>query len=209
MGWRHRAPGQANTPTLSLNVNLTSCLNRMANTKYLTAPIQTTQMPPGIPYIVANEAAERFSYYGMRSILLVFMTQYLLGPGGVLAPMGDTEATSKYHLFLSLVYLFPLLVAPISDIWLGNYRTILVLSFWMGRKKFVRIPPGGMGFVREALSGEGLAAMLKLGALYLFTAVFWCLYDQSSSVWVLQAKHMDLNVFGFEILPGQTHTINP
>src|SRR5678815_2223520 len=49
----------------------------MAKTGYLTAPPKTTGMPPGVPYIVGNEAAERFSYYGMNSILVVFMTRYL------------------------------------------------------------------------------------------------------------------------------------
>ena len=34
-------------------------------------------MPPGIPFIVGNEAAERFSFYGMKTILAVFMTKYL------------------------------------------------------------------------------------------------------------------------------------
>jgi POT family proton-dependent oligopeptide transporter len=36
----------------------------MAESKYLTAPLKTDKMPPGVPYIVGNEAAERFSYYG-------------------------------------------------------------------------------------------------------------------------------------------------
>ena len=45
---------------------------------YLAAPVPRTNMPGGIPYIIANEAAERFSFYGMRAILVVFMTQYLL-----------------------------------------------------------------------------------------------------------------------------------
>ena len=43
-------------------------------------------MPAGIPYIVGNEAAERFSFYGMRAILVVFMTQYLRDRSGALAP---------------------------------------------------------------------------------------------------------------------------
>ena len=47
----------------------------MAAPAYLTAPIKTDQMPPGIPYIVGNEAAERFNFYGMRAILVVFMTK--------------------------------------------------------------------------------------------------------------------------------------
>ena len=46
-------------------------------------------MPPGIPYIIGNEAAERFSFYGMRSILTVFMTTYLMSAGGKLAVMSD------------------------------------------------------------------------------------------------------------------------
>jgi POT family proton-dependent oligopeptide transporter len=40
-----------------------------AKAQYRTAPAPTTGMPPGIPYIVGNEAAERYSYYGMRAIL--------------------------------------------------------------------------------------------------------------------------------------------
>ena len=38
----------------------------MANHKYMTSPPNLTGMPPGVPYIIGNEAAERFSYYGMR-----------------------------------------------------------------------------------------------------------------------------------------------
>ena len=39
---------------------------------YRTSPVSTDQMPPGIPYIISNEAAERFSFYGMKTILAVF-----------------------------------------------------------------------------------------------------------------------------------------
>ena len=49
---------------------------------YLTAPIKSTRMPPGVPYIVGNEAAERFSYYGMNSILVIFMTKYMMDAQG-------------------------------------------------------------------------------------------------------------------------------
>ena len=50
--------------------------------KYLTTPPLTTEVPKGIPYIIGNEAAERFSFYGMKGILVVFMTQFLfLMPG--------------------------------------------------------------------------------------------------------------------------------
>ena len=78
------------------------------------------KFPGQIKYIVGNEACERYSYYGMRSILTVFMIQVLL--------MQEAEATSTYHLFAGACYLFPLLGAYISDrIW-GKYKTILYLS---------------------------------------------------------------------------------
>src|SRR4051812_21247882 len=96
--------------------------------KYLTAPIKTTGMPPGVPYIVGNEAAERFSYYGMRSILVVYMTQYLLNRSGQLAAMSEADAKVSYHLFVSAVYFFPFFGAILADAFLGKYRTILILS---------------------------------------------------------------------------------
>ncbi len=85
-------------------------------------------MPGGIPYIISNEAAERFSFYGMRGILVVFMTKYLVDETGQLAVMGKEEATGYYHLFVSAVYFTPLLGALLSDVFLGKYRTILLLS---------------------------------------------------------------------------------
>lgn len=85
-------------------------------------------MPKGIPYIVANEAAERFSYYGMKAILVVFMTQYLRDRSGELAVLDETEAKAYFHVFSSAVYAFPLLGAIVSDAFWGKYRTILVLS---------------------------------------------------------------------------------
>ena len=57
-------------------------------------------MPPGVPYIVGNEAAERFSYYGMNSILTIFMTKYLLDKMGHLSVMSPTNAEAWYHTFV-------------------------------------------------------------------------------------------------------------
>src|SRR5882724_10484821 len=95
---------------------------------YLTAPIKTDQMPPGIPYIVGNEAAERFNFYGMRAILVVFMTKYLVDRSGTLAPMADNDAHETYHLFLFANYFFPTMGAIVSDAVWGKYRTIFWLS---------------------------------------------------------------------------------
>lgn len=100
----------------------------MARAAYLTAPLRQSGMPGGVPYIVGNEAAERFSFYGMKAILVVFMTQYLAGPGGASDLLSGPQALSRYHLFSSAVYFTPLLGALLSDVLLGKYRTIMLLS---------------------------------------------------------------------------------
>ena len=100
----------------------------MNQTKYLTAPLAIETMPPGVPYIIGNEAAERFCFYGMKTVLIVFMTKFLLDRQGNLAVMGDEEAKGYYHLFVAGVYFFPILGAILADAVWGKYRTILYLS---------------------------------------------------------------------------------
>ena len=289
----------------------------MTETTYRTAPEPTTKMPGGIPYIIGNEAAERFSYYGMKGILIIFMTQYLvLMQGSRLGDtMSDAEATANVHLFNSAVYFFPIFGALLSDILIGKYYTILSLSivyclghaalavmgyqgvpmhwmiaglfliavgsggikpcvsahvgdqfgktnsflltkvfgwfyfsinmgafistlltpwllewygphwafgipgvlmaiatvvFWMGRKVFIHVPPGGsQAFFGETFSREGLAAIGKLLIIYIFVAVFWALFDQMGSSWVLQAEDMDRRWLGITWLSSQIQAVNP
>ena len=64
---------------------------------------------------------------------------------------------------------------------------LATIVFWMGRNSFVHVPAGGMAFLREAFSGEGLAALARVGLVYLFVVPFWALFDQTGSAWVLQA----------------------
>ncbi|MEX0938762.1 MAG: POT family MFS transporter [Pirellulales bacterium] len=287
------------------------------STAYRTVPTPTTGLPSGIGYIIGNEAAERFSFYGMRAILVVFMTEHLLGRDGSLEVMSDAQATAAYHTFSTAVYLFPLLGSILADTLLGKYRTIMMLSivyclghaalaidetriglttglflialgsggikpcvsahvgdqfgrlnqhllpkvyawfyfsinfgsfistlltpvllekegfgpawafgvpgvlmaiatfvFWMGRHKFVHVPPAGQSALREALSPHGRSAIMNLVPLYLIVAVFWALYDQTGSSWVLQLKNMNLDVVDLEgntrtLLPSQVQAINP
>ncbi|MCF7959091.1 MAG: MFS transporter [Phycisphaerae bacterium] len=282
----------------------------MAKKEFLTAPAPSTKLPKGIPYIIGNEAAERFSFYGMRCILVIFMTRYLLGQDGSLDVMNGEEAKTSFHIFVSAVYFFPIIGALISDIWLGKYRTILYLSviyclghavlaidqsriglfsgltlivigsggikpcvsalvgdqfgptnkhlmenifawfyfainlgcflstlmipfvldiwgphwafgipgllmglatviFWLGRHRFVHVPSGGAKFVKECFSGEGLQAIGKLVIIFLFVAVFFALFDQSGSAWVLQTEKMDRHWLGIEWLPSQIQTASP
>jgi len=95
---------------------------------YLTAPVSTPDMPGGIPYIIVNDVAERFSFYGLRAILVIFMTQYLMSSDGQLATLPDEDATSYFHLFTATAYFLPLLGAIIADAFWGKYKTIISLS---------------------------------------------------------------------------------
>jgi proton-dependent oligopeptide transporter, POT family len=93
-----------------------------------TSPIATERMPPGIPYIIGNEFAERFSFYGMKAILMVFMTTAMVTHGGAKDLMNEAEASKWTHAFISAVYFTPLLGALLADLWLGKYKTIIGLS---------------------------------------------------------------------------------
>jgi len=95
---------------------------------YRTEPEPSDRMPPGIPYIVANECAERFSFYGMSAILVVFMTQYLKDRAGQLAVMSPQDADIWFHNFTSFVYFTPVVGALIADVFWGKYNTILWVS---------------------------------------------------------------------------------
>ena len=96
--------------------------------EYRFRPLDTKGLPPGIPYIIGNEAAERFSFYGMKSILLVFMTTYLMQPGGELDVFSTKEAEAWNHLFVASAYFFPVLGGILADAFLGKYLTIILLS---------------------------------------------------------------------------------
>lgn len=265
-------------------------------------------MPKGIPFIIGNEAAERFSYYGMKAILTIFMVDYL--------NMTDSTSGEWFHNFNSAVYFLPIFGALLSDFVLGKYRTILWLSliycsghlvlalyetqegllaglslialgsggikpcvsahvgdqfdetnknlipkifnifyfainfgaffstlatpwlldiygpsiafgipgalmliatfvFWLGRKQFVHIPAKPKEVIAELVKPEFLKTLAKLFVLYVFVAVFWSLFDQTGSSWVLQAKsslmnkEMNFVFFSFEILPSQIGSANP
>jgi POT family proton-dependent oligopeptide transporter len=97
-------------------------------TDYRKSPLPTKGMPSGIPYIIGNEAAERFSFYGMKAILAVFMTKYLADSAGDPDLMSEGEATIWVHTFNTAVYFTPLVGSFIADAFLGKYRTIISLS---------------------------------------------------------------------------------
>jgi proton-dependent oligopeptide transporter, POT family len=303
----------------------------------MTTKTSDNKFPPQIKYIVWNEACERYSYYGMKSILVIFMVQYLL--------LTKTQATADYHFFSAACYLFPILGAYLSDRFLGKYKTIITLSlvycvghlllavfedsktgfywglalialgsggikpcvsahvgdqfkatqkdllrkvfdlfyfminfgstistiitpwtlvkygpavafgipgalmliatfvFWLGRHQYIHVPPTGKqahgtgrvllsaitNFSKRADRGllggayidhpvqavDDVKAALQVSKIFMAVAVFWALFDQHGSSWVLQAKEMDLETPSLaflgisSLLPSQIPALNP
>src|SRR3954462_13193493 len=100
----------------------------MARQEYLTTPPKISTMPPGVPYIVVNEGAERFSYYGMNSILVIFMTKYLLDRSGSLAVMPHANREAWYHTFVTTAYFLPIVGAVLADALFGKFWVVFWLS---------------------------------------------------------------------------------
>ena len=85
------------------------------------------RLPRQIPFIIGNEACERFSFYGMRNILVQFLVSSV-----ILAylPEAEREGAAKdvFHSFVIGVYFFPLLGGWLSDRYFGKYNTVLWFS---------------------------------------------------------------------------------
>jgi len=120
----------------------------------------------------------------------------------------------------------------------GILMVIATITFWLGRKKYVRVPPSGMkkenfvfitcyyikslfskkngqstwdavGEKYSADSIDGVRAVYRVLMVFAFIPIFWAMWDQSLSEWVLQATKLDLTMFGVSVLPEQIQTVNP
>lgn len=298
--------------------------------------------PRSIPFIIGNEAAERFSFYGMRSILVTFLVAQFFNPTGsaALKTVANAQANEISHIFVALAYAMPFVGALAADWFFGKYKVILYVSilycfghlclaifdtdlegfrygliliavgaggikscvsanvgdqfdktnqsllskvygwfyfsinagsvlstlaipyiyehygakwafgvpgvlmaiataiFFSGRKNYVKVPPAGINknnFVFISLYAlfnigkkqkgqalldvakgkfdpekvEGMKAVWRVMAVFAFVPIFWAMWDQSLSEWVLQAKELDLTMLGYKVLPEQVQTANP
>ncbi|MBE7177875.1 MAG: POT family MFS transporter [Mucilaginibacter polytrichastri] len=313
----------------------------MQQEKVLDAP-RNEEYPPSIPYIIANEAAERFSFYGMRSILPTFLIAQFFNPSlnPAMKQMAEAQANEATHFFVSLAYATPFIGALLADWFFGKYKVILYVSvvycvghlllalfdtdldmfrlgllliaagaggiksctsanvgdqfdktnehllskiygwfyftinsgsvlatllipivydrygasvafgvpgvlmaiatviFFLGRKRYVRVPPTGINrnnFVFISVYAlfnigkrkkgqpildvaktafdpkkvDDIKAVWRVLSVFIFVPVFWALWDQNLSEWVLQARNLDRTFFGKELLPEQIQTVNP
>ncbi len=307
-----------------------------------TETIVKPKMPKAVPFIIGNEAAERFSFYGIRSILATFLVAQFFNPthNPSLTAIAEAQSNEQTHIFVSLAYIMPLLGGIIADWFLGKYLVIFYVSilysignlilalsthnlnlftvglvviavsaggikscvsanvgdqfdksnqslmskvygwfyfsinagsvfstmlipilynkygapiafglpgilmclatiiFWSGRKKYVRVPPSGVKkenfffititFIAKSFSNrngktvweataekysaeaiDGVRAVYRVLMVFAFIPIFWAMWDQNLSEWVLQATKLDLNIFGYTFLPEQIQTVNP
>ncbi len=307
--------------------------------------IKKGSMPKSVPYIIGNEAAERFSFYGIRSIMSTFLVTQFFNPthNPLLQNIGEARSNELTHLFVTLAYFMPLVGGILADWFFGKYKVIFYVSivyalgnlvmalsthnltlfsigliiiaiaaggikscvsanvgdqfdksnqhlmskvygwfyfsinsgsifstilipilyhkygpeiafgvpgilmclatftFWIGRKKYVRVKPTGIKkenfmsitfyaitqsikkiftkndltvwqIVAKKYSAEaidGVQAVYRILMVFAFTPIFWAMWDQNLTEWVLQATKLDLHVFGYELLPEQVQTFNP
>ena len=104
-----------------------------------------TGHPKGLYFLFFTEMWERFSYYGMRAIFILFMTKVLL--------MKDTEASEIYGSYTGLVYLTPLLGGYLCDKFLGNRRSIIIGGALMALGQFLMFLSASAG------AGAGVSIM--------------------------------------------------
>ena len=90
---------------------------------------QSSGHPKGLYVLFFTEMWERFSYYGMRAILILFMTKMLT--------FDSKLASGIYGNFTALVYLTPLIGGFISDRYWGNRRSIVVGGITMAIGQFI------------------------------------------------------------------------
>ncbi len=92
----------------------------------------------------------------------------------------------------------------------GVLMLIATIIFWLGRNKFVHLPPSGLKRYWQQISErENLKALGNLLMIVPFVAIFWALWQQNFSSWVLQSEKMDRHLFGIDWKPSQIQTVNP
>lgn len=89
----------------------------------MTAPAASSErswfgQPPGLTVLFLTEMWEKFSFFGMRAMLVYYMTKQLLFAQG--------QASLIYGFYTAFVYLTPIVGGVISDRWLGRRRSVII-----------------------------------------------------------------------------------
>ncbi|RCU42867.1 MFS transporter [Corallincola holothuriorum] len=99
--------------------------------------------PKGLFLLFGTELWERFSYYAMRAILVLYLVDKVSGQGGNGLGWTEQDAISLYGTFTMLVYLTPLIGGWLADNHLGQRKSILIGGFLMAMGQFTLAMPHG------------------------------------------------------------------
>jgi proton-dependent oligopeptide transporter, POT family len=119
-----------------------------------TAPKELFGHPRGLAFLFGTEMWERFSYYGMRALLVLYLTEYLLLPGhseqviglatlrsgleSIFGPLGTQPFSSYiYGFYTAFVYLTPIFGGLLADRVLGQRRTVIIGAILMAIGHFM------------------------------------------------------------------------
>jgi proton-dependent oligopeptide transporter, POT family len=178
------------------------------------------KMPRQVPFIIGNEACERFSFYGMRNILVDFLSTTLLV--GVIADEAMRKGAAKdiFHSFVAGVYFFPLLGGWLSDRYFGKYRTILWFSllycvgqacltlFVYDRYGFyagmflIALGSGGIKPLVSSFVGDQFDQRTKHLAKVVFDAFYWSINLGSFSATLLVSTFLSIDPHIAFAVPG-------
>jgi POT family proton-dependent oligopeptide transporter len=126
--------------------------------------------PKGLGYLAFVEGCERFSYYSMQTLLVLYMVKYLLLPENMVNVIGLNWLSSEYYGlqgqplasaifgdYTALVYLTPILGGIIADRWLGRRTTLILGGLVMALGHFLMAFEGAFLFALMSLVvGVGL-----------------------------------------------------
>jgi POT family proton-dependent oligopeptide transporter len=123
----------------------------MAENLQAASPAKTkSKFPRSVPYIIGNEAAERFSFYGMRSVLTLFLVNQFFNPtnNAALTDQANAHANKLHHLFVMVAYALPFVGGMIADWFTGKYKLILYVSiiYCIGHLMLATFDGGLSGF---------------------------------------------------------------
>jgi proton-dependent oligopeptide transporter, POT family len=140
--------------------------------------------PKGLGYLGFTEGCERFSYYSMQTLLVLYMVNYLLLPGRMEKVVGldwlnahvfpglsgQPLASAIFGTYTALVYLTPIFGGIIADRWLGRNRTLIIGGVLMAIGHFLMaIEPAFLFALLALLLGVGAFKgniASQVGALY-------------------------------------------
>src|SRR5580698_11571643 len=141
--------------------------------------------PRGLTILFLTEMWEQFSYYGMRALLVYYMTKQLL--------IGQEKASLIYGVYAGMTYFTPILGGLIADRWLGKRRAVIIGGSVMAAGHFMMAFEPSFYFALATIAiGNGLflpSLPSQIDGLYR--------PDDPRRSWAYNVYYVGINLGGF------------